>query len=263
MRRIDGQLPQDWVEAAALCHSAKRAGFRTLLAAHGHRALLTVASLVSGLGSPWPTASGQAFGLDGDALAHAIGLYDEMLHLTDRALSLASTAIDVRDRLATENDIAFCPAAYGYATYGESGAYPTRLGFFAFPGAGPAPWAGTAIGGAGLGISAASPCKAAAADYLAYQSGGEVQCEVFAAEAGQPARLEAWTDPAIVDRFNRFFSSVHGTVAEAWVRPRLSGYTLLEQGLAALLQEHLHGRTDLDHCARAMCARAEQTGLIP
>ena len=263
MDRLGADLPLRWDDAIALCQLARHKGFRTLLAAHGHHALLTLASLMNGLGAPWPTESGKRFHLDAPVLAEAIGQFQDMLAQTDMAVSLQSTAITLHDRLAEDDDLVFCPATYGYATYGEQGVYANRLAFSPFPGLGSDPSAGTAIGGAGCGISRQVRERDAALDFLAFLSRGDTQVDLLGREGGQPARIEAWTTPQTDRRFNGFFSAVRQTLRGAWVRPRFPGYTELEQDLAALLQSCLRGQTSRNACVSVMLDRAERVRVLP
>ena len=63
----------------------------------------------------------------------------------------------------------------------------------------------------------------------------------FAAHHGQPARLEAWLDPAIDDRFGGCYSSTLKTMQSAWIRPRYSGYLAFQASAGQLIERHLRG----------------------
>ena len=261
LRQLRGKLPKDWSEAIAFMRKLKKAGFISLLAGRNHHPLLTLASLMANIGSPWPNGRGSIFHLDRDALQISIGLLDEALDASERAASLAADAIDVHERLANDPKAAYCPAVYGYAVYGEAGLWPHRLGFSPFPGPFRGP-SGTAIGGAGVGITLACRDLAGAQAYVKHLATAGTQRDIFAANAGQPARSEAWSDPAIDVAFGGYFSSVRDTVEQAWMRPRFDGYSQLEQDLAQLLQQHFAGDASVAATVRAMMERADQVGVM-
>ena len=60
-------------------------------------------------------------------------------------------------------------------------------------------------------------------DYIRYIAEIATQ-KNFAAHHGQPARIEAWLDPSIDDRFGGCYSSTLKTMQSTWIRPRYPGY---------------------------------------
>lgn len=258
---VDACAPVTWRESIDLLHRLRRAGMTGLLAARGHHLLLTMASLMGNIGAPWRGgAHARSIALDRDALGTAIDLVEEALAAGDRARSLASDAIDVHEALAREPHAAFCPAAYGYATYGEAGLWPHRLAFGPFPGSAPVACAATVLGGAGVGITRACSDLNAAARYLVHLWQPSTQLTVFAASSGQPARTEAWCDPVVDSRFNGFFSSARATIEAASVRPRFAGYPVVEQELATTLHRHLSDGLARGDCIDLMMAQAAGEG---
>lgn len=249
MQHADAAPPASWDEAIAMATRARRRGLRCMLAARGHHALLTLFSLWSNLGEAPTPARAPELGTWRQGLEELM----RMLHACDAAASLRLDAIGVHDAMAREDDVIFCPAAYGYATYGEAGLDPHRLGFAAFPGLAQPLHAGTAIGGAGVGVSAATRRRTACLEYLAFTAATATQ-QLFAEHHGQPAARTGWLDARADLRFNGYFGAVRGTLESAWIRPRFAGYPKLEQAMALILQRCLRGEAGVTETVQRLAS---------
>lgn len=231
LRSVSDDVPTSWEDVIRLGEKTTSGGPRVLIAAHGHHALLTVFSLAANLGSQWRENEP----IDRDVLAEAIDLFFRALYVSDWKASLASQAIHVHDLLHETDDYSYSPAAYGYATYGEGA---RGLAFGPFPG--PNGAGGTILGGAGVGISAASAKKVEAARFVRDLTLAESQLR-FVEHSGQPARVEAWDDESADRRMNGFFSQTRSTMEDSVIRPRFAGYVETETRLAHLLHRGLGG----------------------
>ncbi len=237
MAAADVAVPRTWSDVIDTGHRLSGAGHRMLVAAQGHHGLLTVASLMSNLGQPWPTHRAAFADIDRATLVTALRLFGAALDAADRAASLASNAVAVHEAMTTGNAVALCPAAYGYAIYGRSA---PALCFADFPGPGDLPHAGTAIGGGAIGIVNATQHADAAAEFVAFLTTAPTQADILAPAAGQPARRECWATPA--GPAMRPYHAVHATLESAWIRPRFAGYSGLEAGMGRTLEAALRAR---------------------
>ncbi len=103
---------------------------------------------------------------NGDVLSETVELMREAVSLS-HPKSLAWNAIDVHEAMTADPDLGYCAAAFGYATYGENDR-PYRLSFASFPGLRSPHEAGTMIGGAGVGLSAACVDRDLTTAFLGY-----------------------------------------------------------------------------------------------
>jgi multiple sugar transport system substrate-binding protein len=58
---------------------------------------------------------------------------------------------------------------------------------------------------------------------------------------GQPARGDAWEDPAIDARFGGCYGATRATIEAAWIRPRYAGYLGFQAKAGPLVEQHLRG----------------------
>jgi multiple sugar transport system substrate-binding protein len=136
--------------------------------------------------------------------------------------------------MAERDDLAYCPAVYGFATYAEADrAKPLRFG--PLPGV-----MGSTIGGAGLGVSTHSKAPEAALAYARFAADPATQ-RAFALHHGQPAHRAAWEDAGLDARFGGFFAATRATMEAAWVRPRYAGYLAFQKEGGQLVESHLRG----------------------
>ena len=238
--RLDEAPPATWAGTLRLAERARARGLRVAVALAGVHALMTFLGLCANLGGPCadapdrppvdPAAGRAAL----DALRALAGAADP------RAVDWSSIA--ALDAMAGEPDLAFCPAVYGFATYAEPDRrHPLRFGPFAGPAA--PHHAGSILGGAGLGLSArlaAAPERRAAAEaFAAFLAGARPQTDLLGRHRGQPARAEAWADPALDARFGGFFAATRATLEAARIRPRFAGYLGFQREGGAIVEAFL------------------------
>jgi multiple sugar transport system substrate-binding protein len=237
LARLDRPAPETWDEVFSLGERARAGGLRLAIGLQGVHALMTFFFLCANLGRPCATEPGSPF-LDRPAAREALQAMRALLAYCPAAC-LDWNSIDLHEALASRDDCVYCPVVYCYATYAEGDQrHPLRFGDL--PGlAGRSP-AGSAIGGTGLGISARCRHPEAALAYSRYLSSAEVQM-AFADHHGQPARAEAWGDPAVDRRFGGTFSGTRRSIEAAWIRPRYPGYLSVQAAGGDLVEAHLRG----------------------
>lgn len=248
----DAALPDSWDEALALGARLRRKGLHLGLAVHTPHAAAAMFSLLANQGRPIPTDPAAPFALDRADLGDALDLVAALLALAP-AEATGWSSIALHEAMVARDDIAYCPAVYGYATYGEAD-MRRRLGFGPFAGvAGPS---GSMLGGTGLAVSAASAHRAEAVAFACFCARGEVQDRIVGLNHGQPATLGAWHDPELDARFNGFFSGARSSMETAWVRPRRPGYIPFQNAAGTAVERFFRGELDRTAALDAILAAA-------
>jgi multiple sugar transport system substrate-binding protein len=233
LARLDAAVPQRWDAALALGRAARRRGQWLAMALQGVHGLMTFFTLNANLGRACATDPGAPL-VDRATARAALDAMREVASLCPPD-ALAWNSIAVQDALCARDDLVYCPAVYGFATYAEA---DRPLRFADLPG--PNGPGGSTIGGAGLGISAHTtmPDQALA---VARACASAATQRSFAAHHGQPAHRAAWDDAALDARFGGFFRATRASLDGAWIRPRHAGYPVLQKRAGALVEQHLRG----------------------
>lgn len=237
LARCGGTLPRSWAEMLTLGEAAARQGLRLAVALSGVHSLMTFFSLCANLGQPCG-ASADACLVNQDTARTALEAMRRLVSLSPPEV-LDWSSIAVQDAMARRDDLVFCPAVYGFATYAETD-NTHRLAYSDFTGLRDPVFAGSTLGGAGLGISARCRHREAAKCYAAFLTSAETQLD-FTAHHGQPARREAWGDVAANERFHGFYRDTLTTIENAWIRPRHVGYLAFQHAAGELIEGHLRG----------------------
>lgn len=124
------------------------------------------------------------------------------------------------EHMIHNNDVVYAPFAFGYVNYASRAEAPHLL-FADIPASPPV---GALLGGAGIGVSAFSKYRDAAAAYALHLCGPDFQRGVYVREGGQPGSLSAWTD-AEVNRLTRgFFAETLATLQGSYLRDTGPGF---------------------------------------
>lgn len=260
MSRIDAALPRSWPQALELGARAARHGLHLAIAYSGVHTLMTFLTLAASLGGPCGQTPAEPF-IDRSTAREALGLMRSLAKFCIPDV-FGLNSIALHEAMASAEDIAYCPAVYCYAAYAEADRlHPLR--FADLPGAsGPSP-RGSTIGGTGLAISARCARPDAALAYASFAARADTQLD-FALHHGQPARIEAWCDQAIDQRFGGTYSATRATMEATWIRPRYRGYLSFQKLGGDLVEQHLRGNLAeaalLDELQRAFSASGGQPG---
>ena len=139
--------------------------------------------------------------------------------------------------------VAYCPLVYGYRTYqGVQTSQRAELRAVDAPTGVPGGRPGSVLGGTGIAVSASCTDPAAAVGVISELLAPDVQGGFFAANGGQGATTECWSDPEIDLAAGGFYSSTLRTVQQAWVRPRFAGYVPFQRDASALIRDGLFDR---------------------
>ncbi|MBX3540303.1 MAG: extracellular solute-binding protein [Chelatococcus sp.] len=251
LRSLDCPVPQRWEEVIALGRAARRQGLWLGLANGDHHGFLAAGTLMHNRGAPWTATPEGGLVFDLDAFARALDALDEVLGYAHPE-SGHFNSIALHDAMTTRDDLAYCPLTYGYATYGEADFGQRRLAFGPFPGLDAPLCAGTLVGGAAVGITAHCADPEAARAYVAFLLQSETQDGIFASHHGQPATMSAWSDGAIDQAFNGYFSAVGETLQHAAIRPRFRGFGRFEKQAGHHVGSYLRKETTRSALLAAM-----------
>ena len=143
------------------------------------------------------------------------------------------------DRMASADDVAYVPYLFNYVTYSTGKDRSVRFG--AAPRVAPDRPAHTLLGGAGIGISAASANPQAAFDYAMHLCTPEFQSGDYVRNGGQPGSRAAWLSTTCNELTDGFFTACLPVLDAAHLRPTLPGFVPFFRNathdLAAVLAE--------------------------
>lgn len=175
----------------------------------------------------------------------------EFLHRLSRVVhpeSLEWNPIHVLDRMSRSDEILYCPALFGYVNYSRVDAPGARLSFAGVP-----DWQGRAarplLGGAGIAVSAGTRHPELAARVAARLCGRESQQGDYFRLGGQPAHRDAWTDAECDELSGGFFSHTLPSMDNAYLRPRIPGFTPFQTAAGVILRMDAVIRGDIETAA--------------
>jgi multiple sugar transport system substrate-binding protein len=122
--------------------------------------------------------------------------------------------------MIAHDDLVYVPFAFGYVNYASRGEAP-HLRFADIPASPPV---GSLLGGAGIGVSAFSKERDAAAEYALYLCSPEFQRGEYVAAGGQPGTLSAWTDASVNGATRGFFRDTLATLEGSYLRGTYPGF---------------------------------------
>jgi multiple sugar transport system substrate-binding protein len=136
--------------------------------------------------------------------------------------------------MATTDEIAYVPLAFGYASFGRASAASHALAFAPGP-AGAAGVPSGTLGGAGLAVFASSAHVEAACAYAAFTASAEAQRGVYVRGGGQPGHRSAWTDPEVNASSGGAYAATLDALDAAYLRPRHDGFLTFQDEAGTLL----------------------------
>lgn len=219
---LGSNLPVTHDDVLELGKRARDRGLYLGTAVETPHALMSILSYMANLGEPIDADDEQLLAIPEGSFNKAFDAVREVLQMAPPE-ALGWNSIDLHEQMVVRDDVVYCPAVYGYATYGEPD-HAKRLAFGPFAGMASPYHAGTAIGGTAMGISRYGAHQEAALAFARFVASDEVQRSLVASNHGQPGGLSGWQDADMDTRYNGFFSIVSPTMEAAWVRPRYKGY---------------------------------------
>ena len=172
--------------------------------------------------------------------AEALGILQAVWAAADQDISQADP-IGVHEALAA-GTVAYCPLAYGYASYARPAAGRHALAWADAPTFGSAR-PGSVLGGTGLAVSAPRrPDPAEVRGFLTAFLAPDVQAGLVPAHGGQPAQAAAWDSAAVDQAWGGYYRAVRRSLDAAWVRPRADGWIAVQDQASALVRAAISGQ---------------------
>lgn len=199
--------------------------------------LMTVYTLSANLGSPCENEATDLF--DRETGEAAIEQMCELFDLIGPGCLQMDPIAALEAMAEADLRIAVAPLIYGYVSYARAGFRPARIRFADIPIAGSDGPIGSALGGAGIAVSAYSEHRAAAIDFAFWLASGPTQCGPYSAAGGQCGHAAAWEDELINAQVADFYRATRATLEGAWIRPRHVGYTSFQHAAAVRLNDGL------------------------
>ncbi len=221
-------VPRDWPGVPALARD-----HRTALCLGGPHAFLTLLAMCASAGPARDEL------LPPREAAEALGILQAVWAAADQNISQADP-IGVHEALAA-GTVAYCPLAYGYASYARPAAGRHTLAWADAPTFGSAR-PGSVLGGTGLAVSAPRrPDPAEVRGFLTAFLAPDVQAGLVPAHGGQPAQAAAWDSAAVDQAWGGYYRAVRRSLDAAWVRPRADGWIAVQDQASALVRAAISG----------------------
>jgi multiple sugar transport system substrate-binding protein len=164
-----------------------------------------------------------------NTVTNALGILQK-LHTLCHPESTKWNPIRLYDYMTSENNIAYCPLAFGYTNYARPGHAKNELSFGSIPGK-----TSALLGGAGIAVSKYCKHISEATHYAAWLCSEEFQCSTYVDAAGQPAHKKAWLNEHANKITGHFFSNTLPTIEAAYVRPRNNKWPLFQEKLGEII----------------------------
>lgn len=145
----------------------------------------------------------------------------------------------VYEDMVNNDEIVYCPFAYGYSNYSRRGYARKVLHFHdlvRLKGHGPMI---STLGGAGLAVSALSKHVDVAVEYAAFVASPEVQSTLYLETGGQPGHLAAWKDEHANRLTANFFTDTLPALERAYLRPRYAGHLYFQDHAGDLIVQYV------------------------
>jgi multiple sugar transport system substrate-binding protein len=240
LERLGAAVPATWDDVLALGATARAAGLSISLPLQAVDTLATWLTLAANAGvDPYQDEE--------RILPRDVGL--EHLETLERLAELSPrdafgwNPIRLLDHMSTADDVVYCPALFNYSNYSRPGFRNSLLRWTPIPSAGHGSRGGV-IGGAGLGISAHSTQREAAAAYARYVAAPETQRTVYVQAGGQPGHRGAWLDAAANELVTGFFRDTLPGLDAGYLRPRYDGQLLVQNEGGDTTWRHLRDGGD-------------------
>lgn len=154
----------------------------------------------------------------------------------------AMNPIHVFEKMIEEERFIYSPLIYGYVSYARDGFRKSWIEFGNIAGIEPGNVRGSALGGTGIAVSAASMHRDIAVAIAFDLASASAQKTLYAESGGQPAHREAWNDERVNHDTHDFYRNTISTLDGAYVRPRFGGYIAFQAQAGAIVQDAVRGK---------------------
>jgi multiple sugar transport system substrate-binding protein len=231
-------VPEDWLDVMGLAKALRTAPSQMAMPLNPNHAYCAFLSLGLAQAGPgfWPRGGpvAEAAGLEALEFLRELA---EALH----PLSRDADPIAISDRMAASDEIAYVPLMFGYSNYARPGFRSRTLRFTNAP-RGRGGRIGSVLGGVGLSLSAHSRVRAEAADLARTIAAPKTQCGLYFEAGGQPGHGAAWASQEVNRCIDGFFTAIHQTMQQAFMRPRVPGHRLFQVEAGELIHRFIWAR---------------------
>jgi multiple sugar transport system substrate-binding protein len=232
-------LPQTWNDVFSLAHDLRHKKQFIGMALCATDCNCSFLTLCAQLGDPF----GEGKFVSERTLRGALDVLQK-IYAISHPESITWNPIRLYDHMAAENDVLYCPLAFGYTNYARQGYAQNTLSFGSVPGR-----SNALLGGAGIAVSKYGKNVPQAAAYAAWLCSENFQKTHYVEAGGQPAHKKAWLDDRANELTGDFFSNTLSTIEEAYVRPRNHNWPSFQEELGEILFSFLiHKKTTYQVC---------------
>jgi len=153
--------------------------------------------------------------------------------------------IDAYEWLACRNTHSYIPYIYGFSNYSRKNFRPYKVDATNIPSHSHNGPVGSAIGGAGIAVSAGTTSKKTACKYAYWIASEKCQSGVYFISGGQPANMKAWDDEDCNIKSNYFFKNTKETLENCYLRPRHAGYLPFQEKGGHIIHDYLIGQKNI------------------
>jgi|KBSMisStandDraft_5_1062788.scaffolds.fasta_scaffold399769_1 multiple sugar transport system substrate-binding protein len=160
--------------------------------------------------------------------------------------SMKWNPVDVYEYMISNDDVIYCPLAFGYVNY----AYAGRNKFLKFgtiPGT-----TGSLLGGAAIAVSSYTNNVEAAMKYIKWICHPSYQSSDYFINQGQPCALSAWNDKSVNSPAGNFFMNTKNVIDAAYTRPRMKEWPAFQEYMGNLIHDFLVKNTDAEMIIKEM-----------
>jgi multiple sugar transport system substrate-binding protein len=206
-------------------------------------------TLTAGLGEPIPD---RPIGFPSQAIVEETLETMRRLIAVAHPQSLRWNPILCFDHMASHDDVAYQPYAFGYSNYARPGSAKHVLKFANIPAVGELGSTGSILGGAGIGITRRCGNVGTALEYIKFVCSPEYQSRAYFNAGGQPASRAAWQSGEVDKASNGFFSGTFQTLEKSYLRPTFNGIIPWFKKAGDMLHDYLSNELPQAECARKL-----------
>lgn len=151
----------------------------------------------------------------------------------------------VFEDMTQQDEIAYCPFAYGYSNYSRQGYARKLLHFHDLVSLNEqeGPMIST-LGGAGLAVSSQGKHIDVAMAYAQFVASPEIQETLYVENGGQPGHLRAWENARVNEATADYFTNTLPTLQRAFLRPRYDGHLHFQDHAGDVVVDYLKNGGD-------------------
>jgi multiple sugar transport system substrate-binding protein len=237
LERADVEIPTTWEDTLAAAEVLRRAGMWAAMPSIPIDAFCSFLAVCRSLGDePFSAGDVVASRATGATALDILSAFVGRSHPS----SLEWNPPRMLERMSTEDEVAYCPLAFGYSNYARPGFRPHALRFAGGP-AGPDGLPCGTLGGAGLAVSASSGAREESVAFAAFVASAASQRGPYFDGGGQPGHRSAWIDERVNAESGGFFRDTLAAADAAYLRPRSEGYLRFQDEGGAIVHAVLAG----------------------